>query len=74
MSEETSNQFSSDLCLLILRVSAGFLMIHHGFEKLQDPVGFTSFIVDQYFSFLPFDHVLTPPLVCTFYVVNLAFF
>ena len=58
MSEEKSNQFSSDLCLLILRVSAGFLMIHHGLEKLQDPAGFTSFIVDQYFSFLPFDHVL----------------
>ena len=33
-------------------------MIHHGFEKLQDPAGFTSFIVDQYFSFLPFDHIL----------------
>ena len=33
-------------------------MIHHGLEKLQDPSGFTSFIVDQYFSFLPFDHVL----------------
>ena len=58
MSEETSNQFSSDLCLLILRVSAGVLIIHHGFEKLQDPAGFTSFIIDQYFSFLPFDHVL----------------
>ena len=58
MSEKTSNQFSSDFCLLILRVSAGFLMIHHGFEKLQDPAGFTSFIVDQYFSFLPFDHIL----------------
>ena len=58
MSEKTTNSFSSDLCLLILRVSAGFLMIHHGFEKLQDPVGFTSFIVDQYFSFLPFDHIL----------------
>ena len=58
MSEKTTSSFSSDLCLLILRVSAGFLMIHHGFEKLQDPVGFTSFIVDQYFSFLPFDHIL----------------
>ena len=33
-------------------------MIHHGLEKLQDPAGFTSFIVDQYFSFLPFDHIL----------------
>ena len=58
MSEKTTNSFSSDLCLVILRISAGFLMIHHGFEKLQDPVGFTSFIVDQYFSFLPFDHIL----------------
>ena len=58
MSEKSSNQFSSDLCLLILRLSAGFLMIHHGLEKLQDPEGFTAFIIDQYFSFLPFDHVL----------------
>ena len=58
MSQEKSNQFSSDLCLFLLRISAGFLMIHHGLEKLQDPSGFTAFIVDQYFSFLPFDHVL----------------
>lgn len=33
-------------------------MIHHGFEKLADPSGFTQFIIDQYFPFLPFDHIL----------------
>ena len=45
MSEETSNQFSSDLCLLILRVSAGFLMIHHGFEKLDNIENFAEAFV-----------------------------
>ena len=47
-----------DSCLLVLRVSTGFLMIHHGLEKLADIDGFTTFIVDQYFPFLPFDHAL----------------
>ena len=47
-----------DSCLLVLRVTVGFLMIHHGFEKLADIDGFTTFIVDQYFPFLPFDHSL----------------
>lgn len=47
-----------DSCLLALRISLGFLMIHHGFEKLADVEGFTTFIVDQYFPFLPFDHSL----------------
>ena len=45
MSEETSNQFSSDLCLLILRVSAGLLMIHHGFEKLDNIENFAEAFV-----------------------------
>ena len=31
-------------------------MLHHGIEKLSDIDGFTSFIVDNYFSYLPFEH------------------
>ena len=58
MSEQKTNQLTSDSCLLVLRLAAGVLMIHHGLEKLQDPSGFTTFIVDQYFPFLPFDHIL----------------
>ena len=58
MGEQKSNVSTSDLCLLVLRISAGVLMIHHGLEKLQDPSGFTTFIVDQYFPFLPLDHIL----------------
>ena len=73
MSEETSTSLFSDLCLLILRVSAGVLMIHHGLEKLQDPAGFTSFIVDQYFSFLPFDHILWTYLAAYTQIIGSVF-
>ena len=73
MSEETSTSLSSDLCLLILRVSAGVLMIHHGLEKLQDPAGFTSFIVDQYFPFLPFDHILWTYLAAYTQIIGSVF-
>ena len=58
MSEQKEILAPLDFCLLLLRIFAAFLMIHHGLEKLQDPEGFTSFIVDQYFPFLPFKHVL----------------
>ena len=58
MSTSTNENFFLDSCLLVLRVSTGFLMIHHGFEKLADVDGFTTFIVDQYFPFLPFNHTL----------------
>ena len=58
MSEQKVILAPFDFCLLLLRIFAAFLMIHHGLEKLQNPEGFTSFIVDQYFPFLPFKHVL----------------
>ena len=58
MSTIKSENIILDSCLLVLRVSTGFLMIHHGLEKLADIDGFTTFIVDQYFAFLPFDHSL----------------
>ena len=46
----------ADIVLLVARFLVAFLMLHHGFEKLADIDGFTSFIVDNYFSYLPFDH------------------
>ena len=58
MSTLNGKNISLDSCLLVLRVSTGFLMFHHGLEKLADIDGFTTFIVDQYFPFLPFDHSL----------------
>ena len=46
----------ADILLLVARFLVSLLMLHHGFEKLADIDGFTSFIVDNYFSYLPFDH------------------
>ncbi len=46
----------ADVTLLLARVLVSLLMLHHGIEKLSDVDGFTSFIVDNYFSYLPFDH------------------
>ncbi|MAK15357.1 MAG: DoxX subfamily protein [Cyanobium sp. MED195] len=45
-----------DIVLLLSRSLASLLMLHHGIEKLSDIDGFTSFIVDNYFSYLPFEH------------------
>ena len=46
----------ADIVLLISRLLVSLLMLHHGVEKLADIDGFTSFIVDKYFSYLPFKH------------------
>ena len=35
----------ADIVLLVARFLVAFLMLHHGFEKLADIDGFTSFIV-----------------------------
>ena len=37
------------------------MMFHHGIEKLQDPAGFSEFVIAKYFPFLPGD-----PLLWTF--------
>ena len=50
-----------ELSVFILRIGFSLFMIHHGLEKLQDPQGFTEFIVAIYFSFLPGD-----PIIWTF--------
>ncbi len=47
-----------ELSIFILRVGFSLFMIHHGLEKLQDPQGFSEFVVGKYFSFLPGDPVI----------------
>ena len=41
---------------LVVRLLVALLMLHHGLEKLADIEGFTTYIVDKYFSYLPFTH------------------
>ena len=55
---ESVNPKITSAGLLLLRIFASALMIHHGIEKLSDVQGFTTYIVDQYFGFLPFNHAL----------------
>ena len=58
MMTEAFNSKSNSLILLILRLMASALMVHHGIEKISDVQGFTTYIVDQYFAFLPLNHAL----------------
>ena len=51
------NLFESGIIILI-RLLVSFLMLHHGLEKLSDPQGFTTFVIDKYFSYLPLSHLL----------------
>ncbi len=50
-----------ELAIFVLRVSFSLFMVHHGLEKLQDPEGFSEFVVGKYLSFLPGD-----PIIWTF--------
>ena len=50
-----SNSFTYSIFLLA-RFLVAMLMLHHGLEKLADVDGFTTFIIDKYFSYLPFTH------------------
>ena len=50
-----SNSFTN-IIVLIARLLVALLMLHHGLEKLADVDGFTTFIIDKYFSYLPFAH------------------
>ena len=58
MMTEAFNSKSNSLILLILRLIVSALMVHHGIEKISDVQGFTTYIVDQYFAFLPLNHAL----------------
>ena len=46
----------ADIIFLVARLLVSLLMLHHGLEKLADIDGFTTYIVDKYFSYLPFSH------------------
>ena len=54
----SSNANLINFSLLALRLFVSALMVHHGLEKLSGVEGFTTFVVDEYFPFLPFDHAL----------------
>ena len=51
-----SNPFA-DIIFLVARLLVSLLMLHHGLEKLADIDEFTTYIVDKYFSYLPFSHL-----------------
>merc|ERR1712241_514451 len=42
-----------DLSILALRLATCSLMIHHGFDKVQNVDGFSANVVAKYFGFLP---------------------
>ncbi|WP_320663310.1 DoxX family protein [Prochlorococcus sp. MIT 1223] len=46
-----------ELSIFVLRVLFSLFMVHHGLEKLNDPEGFSEFVVGKYFSFLPGDPI-----------------
>ena len=48
----------AELSILLLRLLVSVLMLHHGLEKLQDPEGFSEFVIGKYFPFLPGDPLL----------------
>lgn len=43
----------TDIFILTLRVSTCALMIHHGFDKIQNVDGFSANVVAKFFGFLP---------------------
>ena len=51
----------AELAIFSLRVLVSLMMVHHGLEKLDDPSGFSEFVVAKYFSFLPGE-----PIIWTF--------
>merc|ERR1712241_431114 len=49
------SEAATDLCILALRVGTCSLMIHHGFDKVQNVDGFSANVVAKFFGFLPGD-------------------
>jgi len=45
----------TDVCILALRLATCTLMIHHGFDKIQNVDGFSLNVVAKFFGFLPGD-------------------
>jgi len=55
-SEEEDPQFVQELqqlLILVLRLGTCSLMIHHGFDKIQNVDGFSANVVAKFFGFLP---------------------
>merc|ERR1712094_138725 len=52
---ETSGiqQLGTDLCVTALRLGTCALMVHHGFDKIQNVDGFSANVVAKFFGFLP---------------------
>jgi len=50
-----SNVFTplTDVIITVLRIGTCALMIHHGFDKVQNVVGFSENVVAKFFGFLP---------------------
>merc|ERR1711871_631023 len=46
-------QAASDVTLTALRVGTCALMVHHGFDKIQNVDGFSANVVAKFFGFLP---------------------
>ncbi len=53
-SSESTNYFA-EFGILVLRIGVSILMIHNGLEKLQNPDGFSEFVIGQHLDFLPGD-------------------
>merc|ERR1719214_84740 len=46
-------QVATDFCVTALRIGTCALMIHHGFDKVQNVDGFSANVVAKFFGFLP---------------------
>ncbi|QDZ22232.1 DoxX family protein [Chloropicon primus] len=54
----------AELGILSLRLGTSVMMFHNGLDKLKDPEGFSTFVVEKYLDFLPFDTIA--PLLWTY--------
>mmetsp|Transcript_35470 Transcript_35470/g.57041 ORF Transcript_35470/g.57041 Transcript_35470/m.57041 type:complete len:204 (-) Transcript_35470:525-1136(-) len=51
--------WSREVSTAAIRVGAGVLMVHNGLDKLVDPEGFASFVVEPFLGFLPHQEPLS---------------
>ena len=54
----------ADVGMLILRVVAASLIVHHGLQKTGNPQGFADKVIAAYFPILPFDPLFWTASVC----------
>ena len=60
----------SDLGMLVLRIVAASLIVHHGLQKTGNPEGFATNVIAAYFPFLPFDPLFWTYLSAGFELVG----